>query len=118
APLERLTLKALEKDPEDRFRTASAMRAELKAIPERPPPPPIPRWLKQVAAVLLLAVAAIALWKIIRHPPAQVYMAVLPFEDMNGVQDATYFARGVTQELIDRLGEIRPDRLGIRPLAK
>ncbi len=40
-------------------------------------------------------------------------LAVLPFANLSGDPSQAYFSDGITEEMIARLGRIRPDRLGV-----
>jgi TolB-like protein len=40
-------------------------------------------------------------------------LAVLPFENLSGDPDQEYFSDGLTEEMIGRLAELAPDRLGV-----
>jgi TolB-like protein len=49
----------------------------------------------------------------VRPGSGRVMLAVLPFTDLSRDQDASYFADGLTDEMIARLGQLRPERLGV-----
>lgn len=80
-----------------------------------------PLWPLRIAAagvVLLLAVSGIYLArKRIRSratPPAgKTMFAVLPFENLSGDPQQEYFSDGLTEEMISRLGQLEPQRLGV-----
>lgn len=64
----------------------------------------------------LLAAAAILgshyLWP--RSASSQkIMLAVLPFENLSGDSHDDYFADGLTEEMIARLGQLQPNRLGV-----
>jgi TolB-like protein/DNA-binding winged helix-turn-helix (wHTH) protein/Flp pilus assembly protein TadD len=60
------------------------------------------------AGGLLVAPAA-------RRSPAGIrpMVAVLPFENLGGAAHDEYFADGITEELISRMGRLAPERLGV-----
>lgn len=50
------------------------------------------------------------------NPPpgnARIMVAVLPFENLGGDQKQQYFSDGLTEEMISRLGQVSPQRLGV-----
>ena len=46
-------------------------------------------------------------------PPGRTTIAVLPLDDLTGDQPPSWFADGLTEELIAQLGRVSPDRLGV-----
>ena len=44
---------------------------------------------------------------------AKVMVAILPFENLTGDASQDYFSDGLTEEMITRLGNLAPDRLGV-----
>jgi TolB-like protein/Tfp pilus assembly protein PilF len=40
-------------------------------------------------------------------------LAVLPFENLSGVEEQEYFSDGLTEEMVVQLGRLRPDKLGV-----
>ncbi|MCH9001538.1 MAG: hypothetical protein IIC02_03105 [Planctomycetes bacterium] len=40
-------------------------------------------------------------------------LAVLPFANLSGDPEQEYFSDGMTEEMITRLGRLRPDLLGV-----
>jgi serine/threonine protein kinase/Tfp pilus assembly protein PilF len=129
--LSRLILRCLEKDKEKRFPSAAAVAAELENIErgvitaERTAPTgkaptsggkTRPFRLKRLLVPLLLAVALVmiglALWHVLPKkraagPMGKPSVAVLPFEDLSPQKDQEYFCDGMTEELINRLSNIR-----------
>jgi TolB-like protein/Tfp pilus assembly protein PilF/tRNA A-37 threonylcarbamoyl transferase component Bud32 len=129
--LSRLILRCLEKDREKRFQNATAVFAELEKIErgiitaERTAPAgkattykektrPF-RW-KRFALPLLAAVALViiglVLWRVlpkkrVAGPLGEPSVAVLPFEDLSPQKDQEYFCDGMTEELINRLSNIK-----------
>jgi TolB-like protein/DNA-binding winged helix-turn-helix (wHTH) protein/Tfp pilus assembly protein PilF len=43
----------------------------------------------------------------------KVMLAVLPFENLSGDPEQEYFSDGMTEEMITRLGQLNPERLGV-----
>src|SRR5579864_9209482 len=102
---------------------ATAPRPGAAAAPVSPAAqqPRLPAWRlpRPAAAVALALVAALALavaWRLgARRPagPAPVRLAVLPFANLSGDAGQAYFADGLTEELISRLGSLRPGKLAV-----
>jgi TolB-like protein/DNA-binding winged helix-turn-helix (wHTH) protein/tetratricopeptide (TPR) repeat protein len=70
------------------------------------------------AIVLVLAAAVYFAWpgshrKLAETAPQRLMIAVLPFENLSGSQDQDYFSDGLTEEVITRIGEMDPARLGV-----
>jgi TolB-like protein/Tfp pilus assembly protein PilF/tRNA A-37 threonylcarbamoyl transferase component Bud32 len=129
--LSRLILRCLEKDKEKRFQSAAAVSAELEKIEdsiitaEKAAPTgkaglsgeKARRFrLKRLMAPILTAVAfviiGLVLWRVLpgKHaagPMGEPSVAVLPFEDLSPQKDQEYFCDGMTEELINRLSNIR-----------
>ncbi len=129
--LSRLILRCLEKDKEKRFPSAAAVSSELEKIErgvttaERTAPAAKagisgektrPFLLKKSLVLLLSAAALVAvglvLWRFLpgRHaagPRGEPSVAVLPFEDLSPQKDQEYFCDGMTEELINRLSNIK-----------
>jgi serine/threonine protein kinase len=128
--LESVILKALERDPEQRYQTAREVGADLAHVRAGSeisiPRPPIStsvstqkvatsgrswRWIAAaLAAVLVIAAVGGMVWRkqmTASNPGTIRSIAVLPFADFsaaNGSQE--YFADGITEELINDLSSI------------
>jgi TolB-like protein/DNA-binding winged helix-turn-helix (wHTH) protein/predicted Zn-dependent protease len=67
--------------------------------------------------VLSTALAGYARWssRAAPHQPSsgRVMLAVLPFENLTGDAAQDYFSDGLTEEMINRLGRLDPQRLGV-----
>jgi len=48
-----------------------------------------------------------------RQSSAKVMLAVLPFENLSREPEQEYFSDGLTEEMITRLGQLRPRQLGV-----
>jgi eukaryotic-like serine/threonine-protein kinase len=82
--LEIIIDKALEKDPDRRYRSADEFLRDLRAVPDSISPPASP-----VTAAVEQKVSS--------------SIAVLPFVDMSPGQDQEYFCHGITEEIITAL---------------
>jgi TolB-like protein/Tfp pilus assembly protein PilF len=69
------------------------------------------------AALVLLAVGAYVtrdrIWPHPRPPAGKIMLAVLPFANLSDDPQQEYFSDGLTEEMISRLGQMEPQRLGI-----
>lgn len=72
-----------------------------------------------IAIVVVSAVTLLVSWRWSRSREnassgtAKVMVAVLPFENMTGDGAQDYFSDGLTEEMIARLGNINPQRMGV-----
>jgi serine/threonine protein kinase/tetratricopeptide (TPR) repeat protein len=117
--LERIILKALEKDPSLRYQSAAEMKTDLKrllrksgqmsAVAERPSGRK--RWIAIGGAALLIGLAVVIGLLLTRRPgpgretagPKRI--AVLAFENVGSAEDA-YFADGMTDEVRSKLASL------------
>jgi serine/threonine-protein kinase len=135
--LENIINKALQKDRDLRYQSASDMRADLQrlkrdresarptvaageargampALRGRRGPAP---WAIAALLAVVFGVAGYLLWQrakpAAKPPVGKIMMAVLPFENLSGDPEQEYFSDGLTEEMISRLGNMQPERLGV-----
>jgi serine/threonine protein kinase/tetratricopeptide (TPR) repeat protein len=87
--LEVILDKALEKDPDRRYRTADEFLRDLRAMPM----PDVIRATKPVTAAVV-------------EQEVSSSIAVLPFADMSPGKDQEYFCHGITEEIITALTSV------------
>src|SRR5438034_6910281 len=121
--LSTICLKCLEKDPQRRYSSALALAEDLehwlKHEPIRAHRAGIfsrgRKWVRRkpvIAALItsLIALAAAIGWNVWKseliHRPVTNGVAVLPFENLSGDPDNTYFAEGIQEEILTRLASI------------
>ncbi|HTS38469.1 MAG TPA: protein kinase [Candidatus Solibacter sp.] len=132
ADLERVILKALEKDREVRYQHASEMRADLsrarrdtgsasgaaKVIPAARPHRAFP-WQWIGIAVVLLAIVAAWRWREMppseKSPAAPVTIAVLPFQNVSEDKEEDFLRMALPDEVATTLSSVRS--LSIRPFS-
>jgi serine/threonine-protein kinase len=118
---------ALAKVPADRFATAGRFADALITTRERPSRPRFRAGIG-IAALLILGVAMLWLWqrpnlhRPIRGSPSldPTHIAVLYFEDLSEGGRLGHVAAGLTEDLIDELGQVQALHVispeGVRPL--
>ena len=124
-PLATVIGKALARIPADRFATAAQFKEALgtasraQAIVPAPESAHRRRWVPVVAVASLLVVGA-ALYlggfagRIFRtSTTSAIKLAVLPFQNLTGDSTQEYFSDGLTEEMINQLGRLQPQRLGV-----
>ncbi len=114
--LERIVLRCLEKEPENRFQSARDLVFDLEAVLGAGSPRMGRRAWSFAAAVVVAAVALTSgyLWLRTKNaapaPPSETaarrpMLVVLPFENLGPPEDA-YFATGMTDEIMSRLARV------------
>lgn len=114
------TEKLLAKNPEDRFQSTNEVVDTLKGVVSSrsfdsiPGRQPSNRW--QLVAfialgLMILLLAGVAIPKLWQSDPKIESLAVLPFENHSGNTDHEYLADGITDALIQELGQIRDLRV-------
>jgi serine/threonine protein kinase/Flp pilus assembly protein TadD len=124
--LARIIERAIQPCPKDRYASASALEDDLKELAANTPAATRNgATIRGVVAVLSLATATVALIAIaalgalhsaaISSPPhpTRSLLAVLPFENLPGDGSQEYFSDGLTEELINQLGNADPQHLGV-----
>ena len=75
------------------------------------------RALALVLGLAVLLTAGYLGWRAFHRPsvasPGRKMLAVLPFQNLTGDPEQEYFADGLTEELITKLGRLHPQQLGV-----
>ncbi len=79
---------------------------------------PLSLWLTTAGLALLVSISGLYLarthiWHRASPPVGKIMFAVLPFENLSGDPEQEYFSEGLTEEMISRLGQMEPQRLGV-----
>ena len=116
ASLERVILKALEKDRAARYQSAAALLADLEQVERSMTAGQrTRRWLlaSAGAALATLAGGAFLARRSLFSPERRIMIAVLPFENIGGNPQEAFLADGLHQDMISVLNRLYPDRLGV-----
>ena len=122
--LEKVILQCLEKDPRNRYQYARDLHIALDELSDLTLNERTlltkHRFLR-LAGFLAMCLIVIALagayfarrqfW--IKPPQGKIILAVLPFENLNRDAQEDYFCDGLTDEMINQLGRLVPQRLGV-----
>jgi len=111
--LERVILRALEKDPAERYQSAGDLRIDLNSLATGTKPiyakPPSRSWVGWLAVAMAIALAVSGFWWSRRAAKTAVaenqVMAVLPFESLANDAPTNALATGFTETLTARLVE-------------
>jgi serine/threonine protein kinase len=124
--LETICARCLERDPKTRYQSAGDLAADLerwlsgRPIIARPVSPPVriwrwsqrnPKLVGAATAGLLLGAAAVWLFRgeLFRAPqfnPPDRSIAVLPFTDSSKTKDQEYLCDGISEQILDTLGQV------------
>ena len=131
--IDRMVLMALQKDPSRRYASARSLAEDLRRHIERfsvtagsnQGSTSASRKYRRgamsgavavLAAGVLLAVGYVG-WvsggRAVIAPPGRIMLAALPLENLTGNAEREYFVDGLHEEIVSRLGRLRPDRLGV-----
>ncbi len=115
--LERVVNKCLEKNPDERYQTASDLIADLKHL-QRMTSQPVQqttekkakpstkkkRW-AVIAALLVIVIGLVIIFKPFSREPEKnrKSIAVLPFKNMSDSKEDEYFSDGITEDIITQL---------------
>jgi TolB-like protein len=130
--LDRIALKALEKDPRRRYASVDALADDVRRhvghlpLAARSPTAGdtlgLVRRHRPALTVSLLGILAVLLgvgfYRVADRrkptlPAGRVMLAALPLENLTGSREQEVFIEGLHEEIISRLGRLQPDRLGV-----
>ena len=110
--LERVILRALQKDPKERYQSAGDLRIDLAnlatgTMPIHPKPAPSANWGRWALALVVVALLGAGIWWRV-HPsgeslPEQRMMAVLPFESVANDAPTNALGLGLTETVTAKL---------------
>ncbi|MGB9073489.1 MAG: tetratricopeptide repeat protein [Terriglobales bacterium] len=116
--LERVILRALQKDPQERYQSAGDLRIDLAnlatgTMPIYPKPQPRRRWRRWAVAAAAVVLAGVVIWRTgVRTPwghrggpsaPEERMMAVLPFESVANDASTNALGLGLTETVTAKL---------------
>ena len=124
--LERIILKCLEKEPENRYQSAKELEVDLRRLQTPSSASPTlavaakpSHWRARKAKIAAVAIAIVLLialvlgirwWRArlarLSSSPQIQSLAVLPLENLSGDPQQEYFAQGMTEELTTQLAQI------------
>ena len=120
--LDRIILKALEKDRNLRYQSAAEMRGDLQRLKRDADSGYVPvaspatvsssrRWLWAATGVVAVLAVVVGLWlgrggKAPEPTPVAPSIAVLPFTDMSAEKDQEYFSDGLAEDLLNSLAKV------------
>jgi serine/threonine-protein kinase len=114
--LERIILKCLEKEPENRYQSAKEVQVDLRRL-STPATIPVPAkaqlWWRNrkaigIAAIALITILVVAglLYRFAGRSGAIDSVAVLPFVNASADPNTEYLSDGITESLIDSLSQV------------
>jgi serine/threonine protein kinase/TolB-like protein len=130
--IDRIVLMALSKEPDRRYASAQTLADDLRRHLEQVPvsarsirsgtPTGVRDRLALIGVGLVVVAGLLATVGYFGRlsggpgataPPGRVMLAALPLENLTGSTEQEYFIDGLHEEIISRLGRLRPDRLGV-----